>query len=59
MSSNFSELLFKFDSFWGQNKHVNLAKLLAIFKVYIWLNLAKFRPNFGYLDFFDLATLVA
>ena len=58
-SSNLGHIPAKF----AQNQTIlnlkNLAKCLAKWRSPIWLNLAKFRPSFGYFENFDLATLVA
>ena len=57
-SSIFGHISAKF----AQNQTIlnlkNLAKCLAKWRSPIWLNLAKFRPSFGYFENFDLATLL-
>ena len=58
-SSIFGHISAKFAQNWTILNLKNLAKCLAKWQSSIWLNLAKFRPSFGYFENFDLATLTA
>ena len=53
-SSIFGHISAKF----AQNRTILNLKNLAKWQSSIWLNLAKFRPSFGYFENFDLATLI-
>ena len=56
-SSIFGHISAKFAQNWTILNLKNLANCLAKWQSSIWLNLAKFRPSFGYFENFDLATL--